>query len=78
VHEYLNDQQRIGTRFANDINATPFYVATNDPERDYFDLGVGVSAQFAQGRSGFISYTTLLGYQGVSYNAVNAGVRIEF
>jgi outer membrane lipase/esterase len=78
VHEYLNSQEQVGTHFVNDINATPFYVVTNNPDHNYFDLGVGVSAQFAQGRSGFISYNTLLGYQGVTYNAVNAGVRIEF
>jgi outer membrane lipase/esterase len=78
VHEYMNDQERVGTRFVNDINNTPFYVLTNNPDRNYFRLGVGVAAQFAQGRSGFISYNTLLGYEGVTYNSVNAGVRIEF
>ncbi len=78
VHEYLNSQEQVGTRFVNDINNQPFYVLTNNPDRNYFDLGVGVSAQLAQGRSAFISYKTLLGYQGVTYNAVNAGIRIEF
>jgi outer membrane lipase/esterase len=78
VHEYLNSQEQVGTRFVNDINNTPFYVLTNKPDHNYFNLGVGVAAQFAQGRSGFISYNTLLGYDGVTYNAVNAGVRIEF
>jgi outer membrane lipase/esterase len=78
VHEFMNGQERVGTRFVNDINNTPFYVLTNNPDRNYFDLGVGVSAQFAQGRSGFISYNTLLGYDGVTYNAFNAGVRLEF
>jgi uncharacterized protein with beta-barrel porin domain len=78
VHEYLNSQEQVGTRFVNDINDTPFYVVTNNPDHNYVDLGVGVSAQFAQGRSAFISYKTLLGYQGVTYNAVNAGIRIEF
>lgn len=78
VHEFMNGQEQVGTRFVNDINNTPFFVLTNQPDRNYFDLGVGVSAQLAQGRSGFISYNTLLGYDGVTYNAVNAGVRLEF
>lgn len=78
VHEFLNGQERVGSRFVDDIGNTPFYVLTNSPDHDYFDLGLGVSAQFPLGRSVFISYNTLLGYSGVSYNAINAGVRIEF
>jgi outer membrane autotransporter protein len=78
VHEFENDQERVGARFVNDINATPFYILTDRPVSDYADLTLGVSAQFAGGRSAFLSYNTLLGFDGVTYNAVSAGVRLEF
>ncbi|ESQ14733.1 MAG: hypothetical protein N838_10900 [Thiohalocapsa sp. PB-PSB1] len=78
VHEFENSQEEVGARFINDIDNQPFFVATQTPVRDYADLSVGVSAQFAGGRSAFISYNTLLGYNDVTYNAVNAGVRLEF
>ncbi|MEA3277128.1 MAG: autotransporter outer membrane beta-barrel domain-containing protein [Pseudomonadota bacterium] len=78
IHEFKNDQESVGARFVNDINNTPLFVLTNKPDRDYIDLAIGVSAQFAQGKSGFISYNTLLDYDGVSYNAFSAGVRVEF
>ena len=78
VHEFLNDQEAVGTRFVDDINNTRFYILTNDPDPDYFDLGVGMSAQFSQGRSGFLAFNSLLGYQGVTYNSVSFGMRFEF
>lgn len=78
VHEFENGQEQVGARFVNDINNQPLFVLTQTPDRNYADLSVGVSAQFAGGRSAFISYNTLLGYDDVTYNAINAGVRLEF
>jgi outer membrane autotransporter protein len=78
LHEFENDQQQVGAFFINDINRAPLFILTNQPDRDYFNVGLAVTAQFAQGRSAFISYDALLGYSGVSMNAVNAGVRFEF
>jgi outer membrane autotransporter protein len=77
VHEFENDQQKAGVQFTNDINGTNFFVLTNNPDRNYFDLGLAVSAQLAKGRSGFLSYNTLVGYKDVNYNAINAGIRFE-
>lgn len=78
VHEFENSQEQVGARFVNDINNQPLLVLTQTPDRNYADLSVGVSAQFAGGRSAFLSYNTLLGYENVTYNAINAGVRLEF
>lgn len=78
IHEFENDQEKVGATFVNDINQQPLYILTNKPDENYFDLGVGVSGQFANGRSAFIAYNTLLGYDDVTYNAITAGVRLEF
>ena len=78
VHEFENGQEQVGARFVNDINNQPLFVLTQTPDRNYADLSIGVSAQFAGGRSAFLSYNTLLGYEDVTYNAINAGVRLEF
>jgi outer membrane autotransporter protein len=78
VHEFENGQEQVGARFVNDINSEPLFILTDEPVRDYADLSVGVSAQFPNGRSAFLSYNTLLGYNDVTYNAINAGVRLEF
>jgi outer membrane autotransporter protein len=78
VHEFSNDQKKVDGRFLNDVNNTPFFIFTNNPDRNYFDLQIAVSGQFAGGVSGFLSYNTLLGFDDLRYNAVNAGVRMEF
>lgn len=78
VHEFANDQEDIGARFVNDISATPLVIWTSKPDHNYFDLGVGVSGQFANGRSAFVSFNTILGYENVSQYAVTGGVRLEF
>lgn len=80
VHEFENDQQLVAGRFIADVqpNGTPFFVVTSNPDRDYVDLGLSISGQFANGRSAFLAYNTLLGYSDLTYNAVNAGVRLEF
>jgi outer membrane lipase/esterase len=80
IHEFDNDAQRIRSRFTNDINAptNSFLIVTEEPDRDYFELGLALSAQFAEGRAAFIAYDTLLDLDRVSYNAIDAGVRMEF
>lgn len=78
IHEFQNDQEHVGATFANDINQQPLYILTNKPDQNYFDVGLGVSGQFSKGRSAFIAYNTLLGYEDVTYNAITAGVRLEF
>lgn len=78
VHEFDNDQQAVGARFIYDLSATPLAIWTTKPDHNYFDLGVGISGQFANGRSAFISYNTLLGYEDISQYTITAGVRLEF
>ena len=80
VHEFENDQEKVRGQYIADVlpGGTPFLVFTDKPDRDYFDLQVAVSGQFADGMSGFVSYNTLLGFDDLTYHAVNAGVRMEF
>lgn len=77
VHEFEDDPTIIRARFVNDINRTRFGVGTTELDSDYFDLALGLSAQFQGGKSGFIAYRTLLDYDGLSYNSIEAGFRIE-
>jgi outer membrane lipase/esterase len=77
VHEFDTNSKHIGARFIDDINAQPVFVLTDNGDSDYFDAGIAVSGQFANGKSAFISYDTLLGLRHVTHHAINAGVRIE-
>jgi outer membrane lipase/esterase len=78
VHEFSADQERIDARFVNDLSVTPLMISTTSPDRNYFDLGVGISGQFAQGRSAFLAINQLLGYEDVESYTISGGIRLEF
>ena len=78
LHEY-NDNSRI-------IRANYIYApidrnmdfATDNPDRDYFITSIDLSATFAHGRSAFLSYSTIAGLDYITYNGIQAGIRMEF
>ncbi|QGU33674.1 autotransporter outer membrane beta-barrel domain-containing protein [Thermochromatium tepidum] len=78
VHEFVGDQDRIDARFVNDLSATPLMISTTNPDRNYFDLGIGISGQFAEGRSAFLAINKLLGYEDVESYTISGGIRLEF
>ncbi|MBB1074203.1 autotransporter outer membrane beta-barrel domain-containing protein [Rhodoferax sp. 4810] len=78
VHEFDNDQQRLDAALLNDVSNTPLPIMTAKPDRNYFDLGLGLSGQFAQGRSGFVAVNTLLGCEDTDNYTITGGFRMEF
>ena len=78
VHEFSNDGDSITGTFRDDPTATAFNLALDDGDKNYARVGVGASAQFAQGRSAFIFYQTLLGYEDLTSHSISAGLRLEF
>jgi outer membrane autotransporter protein len=76
-HQYRNDQRLITARFVEDPSA-PFQITTDSPDRNYFDLGLAVAATWPAGRSGFISYETVLGQTNIRDYTIDFGVRQEF
>lgn len=77
-HEFRDDSRDVRAVFVNDPFGTPFTIPTDDPDRNYFSLGVGLSAVLPRGFQGFVDYETRLGLEDVTYHAVTAGVRGEF
>jgi len=78
IHEFDNDAEDITGRFVDDITRTTFVLGTDDPDRNYYVVGLGVSAVFARGRSAFVSYQGLIGYEDLENHAITAGLRMEF
>lgn len=78
AHEFKHDSRYITARFLNDPAAGRFEIATDDPDRDYFNLGLGVSAVFSQGRSAFLYYEAVVGRDNLSEHSIAAGIRFEF
>ncbi len=79
-HEYENDSRNIRARFVNGIDDADnlILIPTDDPDRDFFRLGMGCSAVLPHGISAFASYDTILGLADVSSHLVSIGMRYEF
>lgn len=83
VHEFENDSQTIKARYL-DTPASLFAsnqvlrARTDEPDEDYFELGVAISAVLKGGLQAFFSYDTLLGLDDVTDHLFTAGARWEF
>ncbi|MEM9530012.1 MAG: autotransporter outer membrane beta-barrel domain-containing protein [Pseudomonadota bacterium] len=78
IHEFDDDSRVVAARFINDPTSTAFTFATDDPDRNFVTLGASLGFVFANGRSAFVSYESLLGYDDVSQHVITAGGRFEF
>jgi outer membrane lipase/esterase len=77
-HEFSNDSRRIKATFLKDISHTPISIKTDRPDRDFVNLGFGLSSVFVKGRSAFVYYNTVVGLDDVTSHALTAGLRFEF
>jgi uncharacterized protein YhjY with autotransporter beta-barrel domain len=77
-HEFLDNQRTITARFASDPLNTPIFLETDNPDRDYFNLGAGMSAVFQRGVSAFAYYETVLALRDVTAHRITLGIRLAF
>jgi outer membrane autotransporter protein len=78
LHEFEDDPDAIVARFLNDPTGTAIVVPQDGVDTDYFNLGLGLSGVFANGRSAFLYYERRAGQSGYSQDSLAIGVRIEF
>jgi outer membrane autotransporter protein len=78
VHEFLDDQRSVGFRLVQDPTPRKFLFQTDQPDRDYFNLGVGVSMVLPQGWQPFLNFRELVGYRDRSSHTVTLGLRVPF
>lgn len=78
------DDNPAGMRYLGDlsadVNATPvdFFLPANNSDDSYATAAVGMSAQWANGWSGFLSYRQYLAYDRYEQREFNTGLRMEF
>ena len=79
VHEFRNDQQSIDVQFAGDLRATPtaFSFQNEEPDRDFFNLKIGLVAVLRNGWKPYGEFRTLLGHDFFSSIGGSIGLRIE-
>jgi outer membrane autotransporter protein len=77
-HEFKDDSRISTTRFALAPTAPAFQVASDAPDRDYFNAGVGVLVVLPNGWMPFVDYEGLLGYSDFDRHRLTVGLRVEF
>jgi outer membrane autotransporter protein len=77
-HEFRNDPQTIVVRFLADPTQTPISLTDEAPDSNYFNVGFGLNAVFAKGRSAYVYYQHLTGFSGAHSDQLSLGIRIEF
>lgn len=81
-HEFDNDARTITAQFAEVSSSFDTFntisIVTDDPDRDYANLGLGIATVLPGGVQLFCDYSTILFHEYVSLHTVVAGVRFEF
>ncbi|MCP3868367.1 MAG: autotransporter domain-containing protein [Gammaproteobacteria bacterium] len=78
LHEFKDDAQVITGRFTNDPGGSNLQIFTEDPDRDYMGLRLGVSGHWKNGIVGFVDYGTILANSRWTSHTISAGLRMEF
>lgn len=78
-HEFEDEGRIIPVRFLGDTTSgLAFSTVTDSPDRDYFNVGTGISTVLANNVSAFVSYDALLGYKDIESHSFMVGARVTF
>jgi outer membrane lipase/esterase len=77
-HEFDNDARSVDYRYTAALSNISFRTPTDDPDKDFFELSAGLSAQFANNLFAFVQYNYTAGINNVSANLVTVGLRGVF
>lgn len=76
VHEFLNDNDGAPVRYAADPTGfSNFVITTEDPDRNYGDLGAGIALTLPHGWVTFVDYAAVVGFSDYTIHTVAAGFR---
>jgi len=78
VHEFKNSNDPSIATFVNDASNTSIILLTDKPDRNFFNLTVGMTAVITDDLTGYVRYQNLLGYKDLDVQAVEFGVRLGF
>jgi uncharacterized protein YhjY with autotransporter beta-barrel domain len=77
-HEFDRDPQNLATSFALDASQTSFALRGDNPDEDYFIIGLGVAGVLPNGWLPFLDVDVVVGYNDFDRSRVIAGIRKEF
>lgn len=77
IHEFDDEQRQIVSTYVHDPRNVPLVTVTDDPDRNYFTVGLGLSAVLLNGVQLYGDMRSLLNLDDLNEFAVSAGVRFE-
>ncbi|MEM7353228.1 MAG: autotransporter domain-containing protein [Acidobacteriota bacterium] len=78
LHEFEDDSRLVRARFLADPDPNNILaVPTDPPDRDFFNLGIGLAAQFQRGVSAYLLYDTDVERDDLDVHNVTLGLRFE-
>lgn len=77
IHEFANNSRNITARYVNDPQNNVIVIPTEQPDRNYFRISLGLSAVFQRGWSGFVNYENLQGLSNITQHSLLFGMRKE-
>jgi outer membrane autotransporter protein len=77
-HEFENDSRSLEASFVNDLDSVTRVIPTDDPDRNYFNLGLTLLGVFSEDASGFVECQTVLGIEDITNHIVRGGIRLNF
>jgi outer membrane autotransporter protein len=77
-HQFGDDSRDLSAKFVHDPTNSLFSISTDAPDRDYFNLGLGLTMAVSGGKSGYLFYETRLGQEDLVQHWIKAGLRFEF
>ena len=78
VHEFENDQRSETFSFRDDANSKPFLYDDEEPDRDFFEFTLGVSAVLPHGWLPFVQFRAIAGHDYLDSYVGTIGLRKEF
>ena len=78
LHELEDDPRSVAGRFASDLTAQEFQIRTDSPDRDYFNVGMGMQFTFSRSRLFHFMVETDLDREDLSRYGLSFGYRQQF
>jgi len=77
-HEFDEDAQISTSTYVLDASRNKYTIDGDDPDRNYFNAGLGVVAIFPNSWMAFLNYDGLFGYKDIDRDRITLGLRKEF
>jgi outer membrane autotransporter protein len=77
-HEFQDDAQSVTAFYTADPNQVPLIIVSDEPDRNFFNLGIGAVATLPQGITTFADFQALVGHELVNDYTFTVGGRFEF